>query len=248
MNKITSGATFTFTSANTAFSSYLYDNRRQFKLTSIGSNDATPEVWIIDFGVSTTIDRIYIDNHNIKSGDLKYWDGAAYVDFSSAISWSANAEATNYYEFNSVSTAKIRLTMNTTMVVDAQKFVGELRAFVETGTVSVNPASNDFEIAEKSQINYVSDGGSIRVSFGEKYHADIMFSDANAADMTLFRTLKDSDDPFYFFPCGGITTYDQEGFRLRDMYLCNWINSFKPSLKSDLLGIGTSIRMELAEV
>jgi hypothetical protein len=246
-NYIDSDSVFACTSADETLASNVFDNDMTSKLTSIGSNDATPEVWDITFSVARTFNRLFVGGHNIKAGSLKYWSGAAYVDFSTPIAWSNNTASSNYYEFNSVTTTVgLRLTMNTTQVANVQKFIAELRAFVELGTVETDPTSIDLIIQDKSIEHIGSTGGSLLVLFGKKYQADILFSDASDTDVTLFQTLKDAGRPFYIYPGGGVSNVER-GFRVADMYYVNWVNSFEPKLKSNLLGLGVQIRMEVHE-
>ncbi len=247
-NQIDSDSTFTFTSADTDNALNIYDNNNLTKLLSSGSDDSTPEVWTIEFGSSRSIDSIHITNHNIKTGTLKYWNGASYVDFSTAISWTANADTANYYSFNSVATTKIQLTMNTTIVVDAEKQAGELRAMQIIGTVERDPSKSDPQFPEKSKKYTTDDNSSIYVFFGAKYKTKMKFNNATENDLTLFRSLKDLGQSFYVYPAGGEVTTTEEGFRTQDMYLVNYINPFRYKLqKGHLTGVGVKIDLELWE-
>lgn len=247
MNQIDENATFTFTSANTNLASYLYDRNRNTKLTSSGSNDATNEDWVIDFGSSKTFNRLWVDNHNIKSGNIQYWDGAAYQNFSTAVTWSANTATTSYFEFDSVSTTKIRLRGSTTITTNAEKQVGELRAFTELGTMGTNASGVQQEFYDKAQQNEGATGGNIFILFGSKYRASWPFTDADATDVALLYTLKTLGTPFFIYPCGGSGQTDV-GFRLQDMFYVNYVNGFAPNLRQGILGIGQAITLEVAEV
>ena len=246
INLIDEDTTFTFTSASTALANRLFDNQRTPQLVSSGSDDVTPEVWEFVFA-SNTVDRIYIDNHNIDDGSIKYWDGFSFVDFSPAIAFSSNTDTTSYFEVTQVTTTRIQLIMDTTQIVDDEKRVGEFRVFNELGLVVVNPSNFRFEFDDIGPDLETSKGSNIHVSFSEKYRADIDFNDSDATDMTLFRSLKDRSNPFYIFPGGGVDK-TQEGFRLRDMFFVNFINNFTPELKSQLFDIGTVLNMEISEV
>ncbi len=245
-NHIDDDSTLSFTSANTALASSLFDRDRTTKLISIGSDDVTPEVWEFTFGSAQTIDRVYLDNHNIKSGAIKYWNGAAFVDFSPAISLSGNSDPTNYWEVSQISTLKIQITMDTTFVVDDQKSVGEFRVMEELGIVETNPIKADPKFPDKKINHKTGKGSSVYVSFGEPWNGDFNFSDASANDVTLFRTLKDRTEPFFIFPGGGVDK-TQIGFRLRDMYFVNYVNDFEPKIKGNIFDIGTAIKLELDE-
>ena len=248
VNLIDEDGTFTFTSADTSLAEYLYDRNRNTQLQSSGSDDVTDEIWDIEFTGSTPITRIHIGNHNIKAGKIEYWNGAAWTDFSSAIAYSGETDTSHYHEFDSVSTTKIRLTMNTTQTVDAEKVVGQLIATTEIGEVATNPSRFDFGFKEIGVKHTASDGRVVNVTHRtDAFEADLVFSDASTADMTLFRTLKDRKQPFYLFPCGGVSTYTQEGFRIRDLYWVTITNDFKPKLKGNLLDIGTVYAMEVSQ-
>lgn len=247
-NNIDSDATFTLTTALTANAKYLYDNNRSRKLISIGSSDGTDEIWQIDFATTKTIDRLYVDNHSLKDADIKYWDGGAYVDFSTPVSWTNNTTSSgSYFEFDSVSTTSIQVSAVNT-IDGGEKYIGQLIATEEIGTMEANPTEWAFEFDESS-INHINAlAGSVYVFFDSKYIASMNFSDANDADVAILQSLKDLGDPFYIFPCGGITTHTQIGFRLQDIFLVNYINNFKPQLKENLLGIGTVIQVDFREV
>lgn len=247
INIINEDCSFSFSSANTSLSSYLYDRNRASKLTSFGSTDATLEYYEINFPSSRTFNRIWIDNHNIKIGSIKYWDGTAYTDFSNPIVWYGNASTTNYYEFNPVSSTKIRVEALTTIIPNDQKYIGELRVFIEIGTVGVNASSVDSKFVSKQTLNETATGGIKRVVFGRKYRARWTFNNADASDIELFDTLDTIGTPFHIFPCGG-NGQSEYGFRLRDLYLVNLVDSFSPTLKSNLFGVGMTANLEVAEV
>lgn len=246
-NRIDDDSTLTATSANTALFANLYDNDDNTNLISLGSDDLTPEAWEIEFSGQRTIDSIHISNHNIKSGKIEYWDGAAWDDVSPTISWSANTATSNIFSFTKVSTTKIRLTMDTTIVADAEKSVGELRALDLIGTVERNPSKSDPRWKEKARKMTTDDNSSIYVFFGSKFNTKMKFENATDADLALFRSLKDLGTPFYVYLNGGDTTQTQEGFRIQDMYLVNYTNEFRYKLqKGHLTGVGVKIDLDLA--
>lgn len=247
-NFINGDVDYTFTTATESNASFLYDRNRNTKLTSIGSSDSSNEDWVFDFGVAKTFNRIIIDNHNIKSGSIQYWNGSSYVDFSTAISWSANAVTTNYFEFTSVDATKIRLRMSTTMVANAQKFVGELLVCLELGEVSENPSSYDPSFQENSRIHRTQSAGNVFVFFGSKFTCELKFDHATEADVTLFYALKNLGRPFFVYLCGGQTSFNDVGWRIHDFYLVNYTNEFAPAPKTNILNLGTSIKLELEEV
>jgi len=247
-NVLNEDATYTLTSADSDLANYLYDRDRTTKLTSVGSDDVTDEVYLITFASAKTVDAIIVDNHNIKAGDIKYWNGAAYVDFSTAISYSGNTNSTDYHTFDSVSTERIQITMNTTQVVDAQKFIGQFYAFEELGTLTANPSSWSQSFPEASLNHTGADKGSIYVLFGKKYKCKMSFDNAVDADVTLIETLKNNGQSFFIWPCGSTTTFTDIGFRVQDIFFVNFTSPFNPQPRNDLLGVGTTLDVSMEEV
>ena len=241
---------YSFTSASSGLSSYLWDNDYDTKLTSSGSDDVTPEVWTMSFTSTITIDAIYIGNHNIKSGNIQYStnNGSSYNDFSTAITLSDETEDYHIYTFNSVSgITDIRFTMNTTQTVDAEKYCGQFRAFELIYEMLQNPATDDPEEDENSRLHRLGDSGSVYIYFDGKYHNTFTFSDATDAEIIQLRALKTRKKPFYIFPGGGDTTKTQWGWRIDDMYYVNYINNFASKLKNNIIGIGSMIEVEVLE-
>jgi len=156
-------------------------------------------------------------------------------------------DLTNYFEFDSVISQKIEITMNKTQEIDNEKEVGTALCFNEIGTVQTNPSEVDFEFNDFGVDRDTGTGGNSHITFGEKYQAEIVFSDAMKTDMALFRKLKNLNVPFFILPGGGIDR-EQEGFRLRDIFRVNFTNSFEPNVKSNLFDIGTILAMEVKEI
>jgi len=242
---------YSFTSASSTLSNYLWDNNYTTKLTSSGSDDSTPEVWTMSFTSTITIDAIYLGNHNVKAGNVQYSinNGSSYADFSTAITLSGETASYNIYTFNSVSgITDIRFTMNTTQTVDAEKYCGQFRAFSLIYEMLQNPATDDMEEVENSRIHSLGDAGHDYIFFGNKYHNVFLFSDATDAEILQLKSLKERKKPTYVFPGGGDAAQTQYGWRVADMYYVNYVNLFAPKLKNNILGIGTMIEVELLEV
>ena len=258
-NGLDADTTYTFTSALTTNSDRLYDRNKNFTVVSVGSDDVTDEVWLFEFGESINITDFFLLEHNAKSFYVEYWTGSAYSVFTlSTKSSNLNGAVTSllttedqadtHFNFSSVATTKIRLTMETTQTTDAQKTVGQVIISEEWGTMVVNPLDVDpsFE-QDTSVVNTLSNGGNVFVDYGEKYADTLTFSNTNAADMLVIRNLKKSLSPFFVYPGGGYPN-PQEVFRVQDIYYCNYVNPFKPSLRKGLLNLGNDITMRLKEV
>ena len=248
-NRLDDDATWVCTSASATLAKNLYDRKRATKLISAGSNDATPEVWTVTFinDIAITIDTIILDNHNIKAGNVQYWNGSAYVDFSTPATLSANAAATNVFTFTQISTSRLRFTFNTTQTVDAQKSVGEIYVLKTIGTPETAPSAFTISYQDRAIQHETATGGSVYILFGRKASIKVTFSDATYTDVNLFESLKELGESFVFYPSGGAYAGIDRGLRLQDIFEVNFVNDFAPVLKSNVIEVRQSVAMELKE-
>ena len=246
-NVLDENSTYTTTSGSALSASYLYDRSIVNIYTSVGSDDVTDEVIEIEFDGNETFNRIFMNVHNIKSGVIEYWDGSYWLDFSSAISLSANTNTTRYFEFDSVTCSKIRLTLYTTMSADDEKTIGELLIFTEIGTLTGSPTKTKISFPKYGIQRKSANGGSINVIFGKKYQGSFTYTDMGLSDIEIFETLDNLGTSFYFWPCGG-GIYTNMGFRLKDIYLVNYTNDFEPNDDANLLNGNHRITCDFDEV
>lgn len=247
-NLLNDSATMTATSANVAFIKNLYDRKPSTVVSSTTSNDTTPEVWeITPYDCSCPIDTIFIQNHNIKSGSITYYDGSSWVSFSTPATWSANSSKNSVFTFNGVPVKKIRITMNTTMVTNAQKYIGEIYLLQTIGTPSSPPSNPDGERNLEGVVHKTATGGAYKVIRGEKHRWKLTFSDATPSDISMFYDLATSIDSFIVWPSAGVYDGVDFGYRIEDLYEVVWQNDFKAMPKGLMLKVGQSITMDLAE-
>ena len=249
-NKINAAQSFSFTSASATLKQYIFDDNRNTQLISIGSDDITDEEWIVTFGSSVTLDAIFVDNHNIKAGNIQYSDDSqvSWKDFSSAIAWSGNSNTVDFFEFTQVSgITDLRLTMQTTIVVDAQKVVGQLRALELIGEMVRNPSSYKITNVKAAARNKSQKGRLVKTTFGFSVMIRSTWNKITATDMDLLESLDVDYESFYIYPCGGQSTYTERGWRVRDLYLVSIDNDFSPDLNGNLLGINENIMLIFRE-
>ena len=131
-NFINSDNTYAFVSGS-ALVANLYDQKRATAWISSGSDDLTTEHIEVTFlnwqgeAVSRTFDRIILLGHNIKAGQLQYWDGSAWQDITGG-TITDNSDTDTLIEITTpVAATKFKIIMTTTQVVDAEKYIGELK-------------------------------------------------------------------------------------------------------------------------
>ncbi len=227
------GGTIT-ASTGTAVQDYAIDKNPLTFWTSVGSNDSTTETLTLVFA-SQTINRVILQNHNFKDFNIQYWNGSAYTHFSSVvgldgskanITETAFADDTAYYEVASVTTTRLRIQVLKSLVVDAQKFISQVIACYELGTLQGYPLVKGMKFSRNERIKQMLSGRvlvqkgiesfAVKLDF-EKYPTSL------SADLDLALTLHDANDPFLIWLCGGrrgssYFRYTARGFRLRDVY------------------------------
>ena len=215
-------STFTATSSTTTANSY--DKDLTTSAVSVGSDDVTPEVFTIVWAAAKTFDRICLRGINWKNYEIKYWNGSAYVSFAnSAIVETANASTTKFYEFDSVSTLRIQITINTTIAADAQKSVAEILAYLETTDIPEDYLPKEKpSLPYKQHLSELVGGGAYQVTEStiEKYRNKLTWNRSNPLMVTYvdtLKTIKDTLEPFWFIP------FDDEP---ENQYNVIWVNAF----------------------
>lgn len=220
-------------------SDYLLDKNPITNWNSVGSSDSTTETIEITFPQEAAIDRILLLNHNFKEYTIQYWNGSSYVDFTSVygmsgalgggISETTYSADTSYYEFSEVTTALIKISVVKTQVANDEKYVFQVIATKELGTLLGYPKINSAKHSRNISASEMLSGKQKIVKGFESFSCKLKFDNYPSRstyhdDLDLVFTLWDSQDPFIIWLCGGRGStyfgYQMRGFRLRDAYHC----------------------------
>jgi hypothetical protein len=239
------------TSLTTAASAI--DKNRQTYLRTVGSTDLTVETFTLTFP-SATFNRIILVDHNWKQYTVKYWNGASFVNFTSVvgldgslgsgISETVFADNSSYYEVASVTTTQIQITVTKTQTVDAQKYIGQIMATLELGTLQGFPKVSGSTIGRSIRQMEMLSGRAKMVKGLERFSIALDFSEYATAttytpDLDLMYTLADRDTPFVIWPCGGrrgrnYYRYAPRGMRLQDIYLVQLATDIEGTFPQDI--------------
>lgn len=212
------------------------DKNPQTYWTTVGSNDTTTETLTLTFP-SSTINRLLLVDHNWKQFTAKYWNGASYVDFTtvsgldgsvSAISETAFADGTAYYEFDAVTTTRVQITITKTQSANAEKFINLINVTSELGTFQGFPQIRPIVASRNPRVQTMIDGRVKVVKSREVFGVTMDLSEyskssTHTPDLDLIYTLHDRDTAFQIWVCGGRrgTKYfayqNLRGFRLKDV-------------------------------
>jgi len=213
---------------------------------SVGSNDTTTETLTVTFDTQT-IDRVLLLDCNFKGFTVKYLSGASYVHFSNVIGIGGVAktnitetsfsENSAYYEFDSVSTGGLQISIDTTQTTNAEKYISQFIGSSEIGTFVGYPEVSKISVDRNSRSKKTLSGRySVQKSL-ETMGYSIKFknyptSSVYNVDIDLAITLLESESPFIIYPCGG--RYESKhfttaipGFRLKDAKLVQVIKGYR---------------------
>ena len=135
-----------------------------------GSNDSTTEVLTITFPSSVPITRLLLLDHNFKNYTVKYLNGlGAFVDFTNAVGMDGAmsggkiaetifSDGSSYYEFDSVTTNQIKISIVSTQVTNADKFLNACIATTEIGTLAGYPTISPIAVDRNSKIKKTLSG------------------------------------------------------------------------------------------
>jgi len=210
----------------------MYDQDKDSYWVSIGSDDTTTESIEVEFNNVQSINRLIIMS-NFKQFNIQY-DNSGWVDFSnvystkldspaSSINYTNNAQEVRYFEFDTVTTTKIRIQVTKTFVIDDQKKLYEFQITKEIGTFieDVTSAPNRYtcfpEMA-KAVILTKSNYGSIRITKSKKYKGVFKIKELmETNDQNIINSMFE-EGQFIIYPCGADNQYTQKGWRLQDFY------------------------------
>ena len=216
-------------STNTADQNLILGTNKYFKWESIGSDDITTETLTITLPTAISLSRILLLDHNFKNFGIQY---GASLDFANVLgldSYSDNqiletgfAKNTAYYEFDAVTTDTIIISIDTTQVADAQKFLHQFIITNELGTLTGFPGMNGIKLDRNDRKDKAISG---RLHIEKGYETASFRLNLKAypvqADIDTLDSLHDRELPFLAWLNGGKPDQfrlDQRGFRLEDVY------------------------------
>jgi len=229
------------------------DKNRQTFWKTVGSNDTTTETLTLTFP-STALTRLLLLDHNWKQYTAKWWNGSSFVDFTTVvgldgalgggISETTFADPASYYEFDSVTTTEIQLTITKTQVANAEKYINQIVATTELGTLQGFPKVAVSKVSRSPRSTQMMSGRYKVVKSLEFADIQLDFSEYSGAstyspDLDLMYALHDRDTPFFMWPCGGrrgVTyfKYQLRGMRLKDCYLVQLVTDLEGVLPQEI--------------
>lgn len=254
--------------ASTGNSSAIYalDRNPDTKWRSVASTDLVTETLTITFSASKTITRLFLLDHNWKEFTIKYDVAGVWTHFTSVygldgskanLSETAFADTTAYYEFASVATMGIQITVVKTQTANQQKYLAQAIVTSEIGTLLgwpvVKAVESDRNMRVKKTLSgkYVVQKSLETLGFGMDFQNYPSSSTYNA-DIDVIMALHDREDPFMVWLCGGrrgtnYFTYTLRGWRLKDLPTMQMTQAIQLSYRDNVYKSSLNARVTFEE-
>lgn len=262
-NLLVDGAIISASSGQPA-ANYALDKNPVTYYRSVSSNDLTTETLEVTFMGDKTINRLLLLDINWKEFNVQYDLAGVWTHFTgvsgldgakSNVSETTFADNSAYYEMAQVTTSKIRIQVLKTQTANEQKYISQIIATSELGTLQGYPKIESPSIDRSSRVKRAL-GGRVNVQKSdETFGWTLNFQNYPpnlTADMDLMMELHDRETPFIVWLCGGRrgTTYFRytlRGFRLKDAVTMQVTRSLSPSYNENVYILGLNNQIELRE-
>lgn len=229
-------------------------NRNNYSLwATTQSTDAANTTLDIYFGDSRDLASIFLILHNLKSYSIKYFDGLAFQDFSTAINETTNTGSVTQHEFTKVTTYQIRIIITGTMIANDDKFIQQIICCDKLGVGQLEtwPNIGNPEISLNKQTSKMTSGKIHTIETSGFYKASFNLKTWKPSnDLDILEKIFFKREGILVWPCGGDESQFSSkriGYRREDIYLVRPTNEYQPEWSSNLYKSGLNIKMDLSE-
>lgn len=200
---------------NTATIGNIFDRDTRTRWTTVGYGTSTSTIFSIQFNTATSIDKIFLQNHNLKQFRIFYNSTTANT-FSPAINETTNSATSNYYEVATTTVNSIQIQCDLAMTADTEKQIGELYVGSLILAFSQNPAAANYipQIDREQVVHKMPNGGVSIFNVADKFQASIKLKYITSSFESSLRNVFDTGATFYFVPFGTTTSWDGAAFEV----------------------------------
>lgn len=234
------------------FVDFLRNRKNSSAWVTTGSTDAALTQLDVTIGGLQTIDSILLVLHNFKAFTIQYWSGIAWLDFSTPIAETVNTDDNSFFQFDAVSTDKIRIIIQGTTVVDADKIMRQLIITEELGQLNSwplikNPKTSSSKVVNKMLSGKINLVESIE-SFSTTLDVKVL---SNETDLDLIEEIHTRRQGVLLWLGGGDEAQFRAGvrigFRNEDIYLVRAVDDYNPERYKGIYTSGIKFKMKLQE-
>ena len=228
-------------------------NNRSAWLTTDSDDSANTEI-IAELTDLRDLDTIILVKHNFAAYTLQYWDGvSAWVDFSTPIAVTGNADETTFHQFDKVETSRIRLVIQGTIIPDTDK---RMRQFIITENL-LSGQLEGWPVIRRPRFNTqkkVTQSLSGKVSVTESiggFSMELQVRNYGIdADLNIIEEIYTGRRGVLVWLSGGDDSkfrFRRIGYREEDIYLMRAINDYSPEWVRGVYQNGLRITLRMSE-
>lgn len=253
-------------SSNNSAANLILGTNKFFQWESIASDDTVTETITITLEENNDITRLFLVDHNWKEFTVKF--GSTPSDFTNVvgidgalgggIAETAFARDTAYYEFDSVNTNIIEITVTKTQVADEEKSLVMFITTEELGTLEGFPPNKGIGLdrnekqdrAISGRMHVVKSYESARMELTPKTYSGVTNA-IGQADIDLLDSLHDRNIPFIVWANGGSPDqfrFSQRGWRLKDVYQMQTVKGTRNAYDKNIYVSGVNQKYSFVEV
>ncbi len=236
-----------------AYVDYVRNRKNDSAWITTDSDDTANTEIEVNFTDFIDFTDVLLIGHNFKAFTVQYWTGVAWLDFSTVISETVNTATTNHYNFNSVSGSKIKVIIDSTQEVDADKFLKQLIVTRKIGAGQLEgwPLIKKPTISTSKKANKMLSGKISLTESIQSYSVTLELKAwSNESDMDIMEDIYFRHQGVLFWPCGGDESQFSSkriGYRLEDIYLVRPISEYTPEYYQGLYQSGVITKLKLQE-
>lgn len=254
-------------SSGVSSANFAIDRNSDTKWVTSGSNDTLTETLSISFSGTQTFNRLLLTDFNFKQFTIQYDVSGVWTDFTNTvgidgatsmgkISETVFSDDSAYYEFDTVMSSKLLITVTKTQIANQDKFLNLLTVTTEIGTLQGHPgikATVDKNERKKPALS----GRMMIIKSIETFSVILNFKNYPGRspygnDFDIMFRLFDLDDNFLVWLCGGrrgsgYFSYQARPFRLRDIYECNVSDKITPIYSNEIFSTSVNMQVTISE-
>ena len=233
-----------------AIADLVRDRKNTTGWATTDSTDAALTLFQVLFGDQFDMDSVFLIGNNFKDYDIEWFNGTVWANIETV---TGNTDIVRFHSFTKIENAEgIRVRINATFEVDADKFLNQLIATEKLGEFDEFPLLEHENSSNRKRIKLVSGKSKIiqnsgSVSINIKHNNQI-----NDNDLNLVEIMFSSFSGFLFWASGGNESQFRTkriGFRNQDVFLMAPANEYaNPWGKDGRYCAGTNYDVKLVEV
>ena len=227
---------------NTLTVNRILDRNIKTQWATVGYGTTTSTVFSIEFATSTSISRIYLQNHNLKQFRI-FYNSTTASTFTPNITYTTNSETSQYFEIATTSVLSLQIQCDLAMAADTEKAIGEVYLGNVLLNLERNPSAANYKpmVLKERTVHRMPNKG-VSVFIGEqKFKSELSWKFVSNSFTSQLLDIYETGSSFYFTPFPTTTAWDGKS------YLVNWTNDFDFKYSDNNTGAGQGGRIILEE-